>query len=101
LPLDSDLKDFLVNDDEETPESTPEDPVDAQGKAVYETPVIDMSIEAEMPLHQGEEPGVIEQYAANEIAENLIPQVDKHSQHLEAIIDYKMMILLSSGNRSM
>jgi len=55
------LKNFLVDDDEETPEITPEDPVDAQGKAVYEKPFIDMLIDAEVPLHQGEEPGVIEQ----------------------------------------
>ena len=64
IPQDSDLKDFLATDDEETPEITLEDPLDAQGKDVYGMPPIDMSIETEVPLHQGEDAGVIKQHAA-------------------------------------
>lgn len=54
LPSESELKDFLVDDDEETPEILPEDPVDATGRAVNEKPFTDVLIHAEVLLPQGE-----------------------------------------------
>ena len=44
--------------------------MDAQGKDVYEMPLKDMSIETEVSLHQGEDTGVIKQYAAEVVNEN-------------------------------
>ena len=41
-----------------------QDPVDAQGKDVFGMPLKDMSIETGVSLHQGEDTGVIKQYAA-------------------------------------
>ena len=55
LPSESELKDFLVEDDEETPPIHHEDPVDSTGKAIYEKPFSDMLIHAEVLLPQGED----------------------------------------------
>ena len=49
------LAEFQVDDDEVEPPIIPEDPVDADGRAVYEQPFTDILLNAEVLLPQGEE----------------------------------------------
>ena len=54
-PTDVKLEDFLDDDEEEPILSLEEDPVDCTGKSVYEKPLTDMLIHAEVLLPQGEQ----------------------------------------------
>ena len=79
----------IPQDDEETPDVTLDnpinahDPVDAQEKDVYGMPLKDMSIETGVSLHQGEDTGVVKQYAAEVSSMKTNPKRTTHKYGIE------------------